>query len=527
MALNNPGNRVGSGRFTNLQRYLDVNDPSKLRSSITGKLQGDVGSIKNQLGEAQSQFQSAADAGKLGTQQDEQLVGSTLSRIAPGADVQQAANPTVSESDIIAFQRFLGGKYQGPQELANLDPLRAKAGDIENLSRTASTDVGKFGLLSRYIGQPGYNLGQQRFDVSILGPQGLGQARRAGIGLTRNVDTAQDKARAQANQYRTEAKQFGEKVGNKLEGTKSEIGQQIENKLKEVRDQQTSTRDLFNTAMDKLNKGESLSEQELNLLGIARGSTVYGLGDLTHAFNEGLSPEQITSGMVASPTQRSQIEALAKLAGKDPLTYLKDFTPSQTELTKEQIAGFNPEEFKKAEDITKAQQEETLRTTPIQLQPFRDIAGSGAAGPSDNSTVNFSTYNYEPLFKQAPQTAGLTLGTAEPVLNSYKDQLTQGLRQAYAEAFPYIDASKMDTNTLFMDLLNGSSSGPYTQQIAALQNAGIDISPWVGGPRRSKTWMQNLGGAFRHRFNDLSAKQILINDLKNQTMAGFNRKQVK
>lgn len=225
MAFNN---RVGSG-FTNIQRYLGANQDNKLGSTINQGIQGQVQQTKNNLNQAQNQFQSSVDANKVDPNEGKNLIS-------------KANNPdAVTDADTNRFAQLRAGIYQGQTGLNNADQIKGQAQETQQLGQATGDQAGRYGLLQKFAGRGQYNQGQQRLDNLILGQTGqqdLNQARRATAGLGNQVMTAADVANQKAQQTQSYNKDIGSQLGQEY----GNVNQDILNQAQAAADAATQQR---------------------------------------------------------------------------------------------------------------------------------------------------------------------------------------------------------------------------------------------------------------------------------------------
>lgn len=202
----------GSG-FTNLNTVVNANRNNRLGQAVAGGVQQGVQNARTGVQNAQQNFQSQAKENELGTQeqrnQRDQFINNAVS------------NPSeLTDQDVQQNQKFLSGRYGGPQGLENSDTLVNKAREAENLGQLTGSTAGRSALLSRFAGgNNGYTAGQSRLDNTLLGltaGQDLSRARREALGTGQMALQATTGAQNQAQQLGQQAQQFGAETGQKL-----------------------------------------------------------------------------------------------------------------------------------------------------------------------------------------------------------------------------------------------------------------------------------------------------------------------
>lgn len=377
--------RQGTG-FTNLSRVIGANQNNRLGTAVGGGISQAVGGVKQQVGQAQTDFQNQANQNRMGGA-DQQ---------ARSADVINRANQgqNLSDQDYADVQRYTAGQYQGPTGLANQDQLLAQAQSGQALGQMGSTAAGRQNLLQRYAGGKQYTGGERALDSILLGqtaqPQ-LNQARRDSAGLGQYAQNQAGQASELAKQYGGEAQQFGKDTVNALTTSAQQEQQDLTNRAST---EQQRYADEYGRLKNDLYNG-TLTDEEMQRLGVTEGQQLYGGSLLDNNLND-YNPnlQQATVQNVASSQDYARAQALAKLGGThyDPTTdqYLQSLNdPTQAgtfqqrhalELisqSPEAISNYLAEKKQKAlsdPGYAKAQQDINDSTAALQnIDQFRNV----------------------------------------------------------------------------------------------------------------------------------------------------------
>lgn len=184
----------GSGRFTNLQKYLDANQGGgdKLSSGIGKNIQSDIDKDKNKAQDYYSSIRSGIQQGQQTAQQGSQYLGQ-LQNINQNIKNQTGAdkfgdrtgslgiNEFVNNPNFTDYQNMQAGRGINENALAlNQQQLTQSAGGYLNTAQQAAqnlaTESGRFNLLKNAFGgnvNPQYSVGQQRLDQLFLSNEGL------------------------------------------------------------------------------------------------------------------------------------------------------------------------------------------------------------------------------------------------------------------------------------------------------------------------------------------------------------------
>jgi hypothetical protein len=149
-----------SGRFTNIQSYMNANKGSNLGSQVAGKIGNVAQNANDTLAKTQDAFKQANVNNQALDYSD-----------SPFSEISQATN--ISGAGIgDAFKAAgeqLNTQYAGPTELGNQNKLYANQQNLQGLTGNTTSDAGRVALLQQFFNKPTYASGQQRLDAGLLG----------------------------------------------------------------------------------------------------------------------------------------------------------------------------------------------------------------------------------------------------------------------------------------------------------------------------------------------------------------------
>lgn len=328
--------QVGSGQFTNVQKYLQANQGSgqKIAGEIANKgtqtaqatgntIQQTQGAIGGQM---QAENARIADAGGIKTQ-------------VQNDPTKLIQNDTIDPR----FAQLYAGTNAADTIRANatqqMGNAQSQLTDLQNYANNAGTEQGRFDLLRQSLGRPTYTQGQQKLDQLLVQSGGgnilsdlqknlAGQATTQANNYTNLGNTIQtglkgitdQSAAAQADLKATlgglDPNDPG--TGNPTAGT-GELGKLQQTLANQAKDYRTTQQGL----QDQLTQGIStgnFNADMLNRLGLTPGMKTYGL-NLGDYLQGSFAPGTVTEQSQATPEQVARYQALAKLAGTDS-TYL-------------------------------------------------------------------------------------------------------------------------------------------------------------------------------------------------------------
>lgn len=303
--------RQGSGRFTNIQKYIQANLPQQgqqgLGERIGEKIQTQASDVRKGIEQARGQFSQ-----QLAPEQ-QRLAGASQAIQSSIQTAQQNPNQ-LSPEMLQQFQMLREGTQQGPSEF-NASPLQQQQQALAQQAAKTRTEADRFGLLRQYFGQPTYTRGQQRLDQLLLqaSPGSLRQlqmgAQQASKGTEQALSGAQSEAQSalqQLAQQRMAAQQQAqEQLGTARTGEEEAISQ--------AEQAEEARRKRLVESFSKAPGAAAITSSDLSSLGLDPTMRLYGLNP------EMKTPEQlqldVTRQQIATPEQQARLQALAQLGG--------------------------------------------------------------------------------------------------------------------------------------------------------------------------------------------------------------------
>lgn len=334
----------GSGRFTNLQQYMQANQ------GAGEKLAGQIG---NKVGE---QTQKLTDATKSAGAVGDQL-NAERQRIAQATNysqqIQQDPNQLAANDDTVnsvrqlaTGQNNLGGLQQQAQTA--FSTAQGQLGNVQQLASMTGNEAGRFELLRQALGRPSYTNGQQRLDQVLLqngGQNLLGQLQqnttnqaKAGEQLLGTTQTNLGKQFTTAGQ---EAKSAQDLINRSLgtiddptteaDDSSGAFGTLQSDLRKRQQDYIAQQQGLYDNLTGGIGAGipggdintqqDSFNQDALNMLGLKTGQNLYNV-DLKQVLNPQFSASNVTEQNIANPEDVAKYNALAKLSGNTSSPYL-------------------------------------------------------------------------------------------------------------------------------------------------------------------------------------------------------------
>lgn len=304
---------TSSGRFTNLQSYLKANAPQAgqagLGGQIAGKVQAQGQQVGGQIKQAGQQFQEAQKAALP----DQQQVSTSLEQLK--------TDPT--KLNVSQFGQLRDVQYQGPQSLQGESRLQSGVQGLQDTSKLAGSEAGRFQLLRQMFSKPQYSTGQQGLDVALLqgSPEQLKQlsgTARTAAQTSKQLQAAQSQAQGAVQEGLGQAQQTRDIIRGAVESAATGLGSELAKQTDiNLPGSAAWRRDQEQKAIQaNLMSGQLSQEQYDKLLGhggISADEKLYGISDLSKYFRP--ETERATTQNVMTPEQLARMQALGKLAG--------------------------------------------------------------------------------------------------------------------------------------------------------------------------------------------------------------------
>lgn len=388
------GNRsatAGSGRFANLQNYLNANkdfrnDKGTLGEGIKQNIQSEGDKVRQGIQSAQNQFNTAVG-------QDENLYKNYNQTL--NTALQDPNQFVQDDQNVNNFAKLRQGQISfDPNAVAQtVNSVSPSLSNFKNLANQAQTETGRFGLLQKTYGTPTYARGQQRLDQLLLqsSPQQGTDLTKFGQQIGNAVSSEGNKTIEETNARLAAIQNLRQKASTDIVGALGDeasgqgaIGGLVSSLGTRANQTQAEREALFNEARKYLQSFSSgsdvnavqktspqYSEQVKQLLGVpsakdiaSGGDTgllplagIVGEGELNDLINQGLKQgAAATRENVASEDEVARYNALSKLAGKEGSLFKnRSALDNAFSFDKNVFNDVNTREYNKVLDTLKAQ----------------------------------------------------------------------------------------------------------------------------------------------------------------------------
>jgi len=409
----------GSGRFMNLQKYVQANAPQA--GQMAGRIGGNIANKAQATGQSaqgvQSQFGQQVANENTRLNQTGQFVNQLGS-------AQGSQGILQSPEDLQKFQQIRQG--QSNLQQANLSQQQQQLQALQEQGKLAGSEAGRFQLLRQNFGTPSYSLGQRKLDQLLLQTTpGATQAMQQQInpalaGLQQTLGGAEQDINSQYTGLQGLIGQQQQALGSALSSGVSGIESQLEAAKLAAETGRTNAISQFGTNVSTKN----LSAEQLAALGPQLQSPYASLYDvnLNDYLKQGPLPD-INIGQVTSPEQAQRyasLQQLGDLTGKySGLTHDEtpfSMLPIDNERLSQELANQQSSfegQFKPQADVYQGL--ERARTGLSTDQAFQSALANATNRNYNNLDSNRSV-NYQP-FMDSLINAGVDPGTAQQIMN--------------------------------------------------------------------------------------------------------------
>lgn len=326
---------TGSGRFTNLSKYINANQGAgdRLGSGIENKVSTqNQGAEKDADTSASAVRQGIQDAqGKLATgdQYKQQVSSDNFNAQDIAGDANKLQDFTNYRTGSAIDEAALAKQNQAAQDSAN-----AYQNQMQTQLNQTQTDNGRYGLLKQAFGggsvyQNPYSQGQQRLDQLFLqsgGDNKIGQLQnqlRTGINTTGNsINDLTGQVTNDVNDITTNEAAQSKAIQDAITGKTNDFTTGLTNSVADVNTQRAADQQYVKDQYAKLQSGQQIDQKFANMLGLENGQHTFNAtqNDVGSYFN--LSPAQAaTMQDAATQGDVDKYKALAQLSGIDPSSY--------------------------------------------------------------------------------------------------------------------------------------------------------------------------------------------------------------
>lgn len=304
---------TSSGRYTNLQGFLQANKGNDLGQRVADKITSEADQTQNKIGEAQKSFNTSADSSLSDARS-----GAKIAESISSSNTSKDLNTIIDDNNKLnQFSSARDAEYKGPSNLDETGGVKSSVQNVQSLASQAGTDGGRYNLLRTFFNRQGYNKGQKNLDNLFLQSDTNAQKALQGTQRTSNVlgntyNTALGNAKQKITQLSEEAQGIRQGVKDVLSKTTEGVGKSVDK--------------AYDYALNYAKGFNDPTNSSSGLIGLPelKNANVYDGIASNNYF--GVDPSQYlrmldpTRTNIVTKEQSAQIDALKKLAGNSDLT---------------------------------------------------------------------------------------------------------------------------------------------------------------------------------------------------------------
>ena len=323
---------LGSGRFTNLQKYIGANQGAgqQLQQRVTGGLEQNIKKTEQEATSQNAQIANNIKDARTGLAEDK--INATTKQVQD--DPTQLAN---NQESLNQFQQMmtgqnLGGTIANQTQQAQSQLANQAQQQQQNIGQLAN-EQGRFNLLKNAVKQPNYSTGQQRLDQLFMQTQGGRGLEQAQQNLQKNLGNVQSQLASEFGKQAEAAKALTareEAVSKQLSDSLIDAGGKFANDLTKRTGELNFQRQKEASVLDTYLKGGKVAPEDMEIVnqalqsaGLHSGMRTYDvLSDPNKAasyFQKGKT--NLTESDVIDQAGLDRYTALSKLAGIEPEKY--------------------------------------------------------------------------------------------------------------------------------------------------------------------------------------------------------------
>lgn len=327
----------GTG-FTNLQKILGANQGNHLGEAVVGGVKQFGNQAQQGLQKQQAAFGTDIQSSRDKLANEQGMVQNTFNKI----DQPNYQQGGVTEGDAQGFQSLKNEQYGGPQGLQNADMLQKQAQQSAQYGNLAKSREGRQELLRSMVGGTNYTPTQQRMDELFLAQSqpDLMNAAKQGRQVLGQVQKGVNVAQGQAQTQKNAIEALKQQAASGIESRTGGINTAINDQLSTARTNEGTRLANMNSYREAINRGDYMAADKLagenklideqtmkdtDYLSKLLGPNINSV--LASSIQNGSTP--LTRGYASTDVQRSQLGALAQLAGGK--SEFEGYTPEQAQ----------------------------------------------------------------------------------------------------------------------------------------------------------------------------------------------------
>lgn len=469
----------GSGRFTNLNKYINANQGAgdRLAQGIGQKV-----NTANQTAQKEADTNAASVREGIQSAQNKINTGNQFKDQLNSQDFN-AQDIAGDQAKLQDFTNYRTGQaidenalaQQNQQAQTNYLNLQNQ---IQNQLNQTATDTGRYQLLKSAFGggsvyQNPYSTGQQRLDQLFLqsgGSNGIGQLqnnlRQSNVQAGNQLNALSGQAATDIGNIKTQEADLANALQTGATDKTNKFVSDVEATADQVNKDRLAEQNYIQDQYNRLNSGQSIDQRFADMMGLSQGQNLYNslVGKNANDFFT-FNPTNLSGfGQLANTQQEQYYDALAKLSGVTP-AYTFDGDPKAA-------SQFNTGAFDDELAANNALTEQ-LRGKNVSGNYSGRLAGGQASGALTNIMDQLAKQqgiNFDTITKQNTN-SNIADYLMDPSGNQYDGGRTLDANtKSFLDSLrPHLNASNTYNNASHYVDETGAGARAAAQQAAILQ----------------------------------------------------------
>lgn len=329
-AQNPKGTATQGSGYVGLDKYLNANKGSQFGGQVMGKVNQNVDSAKQVLGQNTEAFKDATRQGTVkwnDVESDAKKIIDTAGGVSdrmetmqykPGAPKLQIPGRESDPSAADRYKGYMNAKYQGPESFAGSAYGSQAQGAVQKAaqqSKALQSEGGRFALLDQFYGRPKYSTGEKSLDNLLIQNAPGVAARSQALGNQAKQLSAQGAQAerdlnnlATTNKFQTEA--TAQNSRDYLKKAQDTFAADLNKRYEDY----TKSSDIYNQARLGDISDDELDADTMALLGLNEGDDLMDI-NLGSYLKE--NPKAALN-QFANQSDYDRYLALTQIAGEDP-----------------------------------------------------------------------------------------------------------------------------------------------------------------------------------------------------------------
>lgn len=302
----------GSGRFTNLQKYINANKNTDYASKIGENLNKQEEDLSSSISGAKQEVENKVNPEITRLNNSNSLIQGV------GSNPTDIAN---DENKLAEFNKLKQGNYIKDIGV-NVDAQRQQAQSLQENANLANSETGRYQLLRNAFNNPSYSKGANKLDQLLLQGQS-GQLSKLQKDAQQKSQVANENVGNLSNlisDYQNQINTLGTNAATSANDAITQSSKTLNDALTQRKEaEQAQRQEIYNQTVAGLQNNGIINPQTSERLGLDAGVRGYGINrqELLSYLNPNVANQNVEIGNIISPEELAKYNALNKLSGNE------------------------------------------------------------------------------------------------------------------------------------------------------------------------------------------------------------------